>query len=53
MDLQLCTFCLPIWLLASAPKGNLDFALNVSDNSQEVLKESAQWTNPILGPDTS
>lgn len=55
MDLQLCTFCLPIWLLASALQTESDtgFALNASDPSQEVLKESAQWGNLILGPKTS
>jgi len=44
-DLQLCTFCLGIWLLASAPQRESDtgFTLNASDTSTEVLKESAVW----------
>lgn len=55
MDLQLGTFCLPIWLLASALQTESDtaFALNASDTSQQVLRESAQWGNLILGPKIS
>lgn len=51
IDLHLCAFCLHIWLLASAPQRgfNTGFALNASDNSQEILKESAQWGNLIPG----
>lgn len=43
MDLQLCTFCLRIWLLASALQRESDtgFTLNSLYASQEVLKESA------------
>lgn len=38
MDLQLCTFCLPMWLLASAPKGNL--ILTLLEMLQTILKKS-------------
>lgn len=52
IDLQLCTFCLHIWPFASAPQRGFDtgFALNASDNSQEILKESAQRGNLIPEP---
>lgn len=55
MDLNLCTFCIPIWPLASAPQREYDtgFGLNALDISQDILKESAQWDDLILGPQTS